>query len=416
MHYVLQTFGSAGDVYPMMGLALELQQRGHDVTLATNDHFAAIAAEYEVPFFALGTDAEYQSCINHPDLWHPQKSFRHVFTNLQPILRTQYQMLADLAQRGPLVSLTSCFGFGALLAQESLGIPAITVHLQPAVLWSDYDPPALAGMVGPRWFKSLMFRIGERFFLDPVVCPFLNAWRKELGLAPMRQTARYWHSRQGVLCLFPEWFAAPQPDWPQPLLQADFPLWNPGSDRALPAEIERFLEQGSAPLVFTPGTANRHAAKFFHAAAEACRVLKRRAIFLTSFSEQLPPPSADILHVPYVALDRVLPRAAGFVHHGGIGSTSQALLAGVPQVLMPLAHDQFDNAQRVTRLGVGLGLPASKFTASRLMLCLSRLLDDSRVVTRCQEVAALARQSRGLTRAADLIETRTVRFGSHHRT
>ncbi|MBI1347622.1 glycosyltransferase [bacterium] len=404
MHFVCQTFGSGGDVYPMLGLALELRQRGHRVTLATNGHFASLAADYDMPFYSLGTEADYQACINHPDLWHPQKSFRHVFRNLEPILRTQYAMLETFAQKGPLVSLTSCFGFGALLAREILKLPTITVHLQPAVLWSDYDPPALAGVKGPRWFKSLMFRIGERFFLDPVVCPFLNAWRKELGLPPVRQVARYWHSPDGVLCLFPEWFAPPQRDWPQPLLQADFPLWNPGSEQALPATVDLFLKQGAAPVIFTPGTANCHGRRFFEAAIEACRALGRRAILLTRFADQLPPLPHDVLHATYVPLDRLLPHAAAFVHHGGIGSTAQGLTAGVPQLIMPLAHDQFDNAQRIIRLGVGLSLPATKFTAKRLIPRLQQLLDQPQVTKQCRDVACKIQPSRGLRMAADLVE------------
>src|SRR6185436_18076529 len=115
---------------------------------------------------------------------------------------------------------------------------------QPAVLWSDLDPPGLPGVFGPRWLKSLMFRIGERFFLDPVVCPFLNAWRRDLGLPPMKQVVRWWNSPYGVLCMFPPWYAPQQPDWPANLVQTDFPLWNHQSDQQMPGDVEDFLHCG----------------------------------------------------------------------------------------------------------------------------------------------------------------------------
>src|SRR6202012_1799180 len=55
----------------------------------------------------------------------------------------------------------------------------------------------------------------------------------------------------------------------------------------------------------------------------------------------------------YVPLRALLPRCAALVHHGGIGTTAEALRAGVPQVIVPLAFDQFDNAARVRALGAG---------------------------------------------------------------
>src|SRR5262249_39414224 len=157
-----------------------------------------------------------------------------------------------------------------------------------------------------------------------------------------------------VLAMFPDWYAPPQVDWPKPLMQADFPLWNHNSDAPLPVDVQAFLDAGEPPLVFTPGSANMHGQKFFKAAVEACQQLGRRGILLTQFAEQIPAQLPDaVRHVKYVPLDRLLCRSAAFVHHGGVGSMSQAMLAGIPQIIMPLAHDQFDNATRVKNLNIG---------------------------------------------------------------
>ncbi len=207
---------------------------------------------------------------------------------MQPVLRRQYEMAEELNRTDPIIGITNCFGFGMLLAQDKLGIPVITCHLQPSVLWSDDQPPVLAGVVGPRWLRRLSFRIGERFFIDPVVCPFLNAWRHELGLPPVRKIVRWWNSRFAVLCMFPGWYAPRQADWPDQVLQTDFPLWNDASNIPLANDVCSFLDDGEAPIVFTPGTANRHAQKFFQAAIDACMNLGRRGLLLTSFQEQLP--------------------------------------------------------------------------------------------------------------------------------
>lgn len=367
--FVCSTFGSAGDVFPILGLALALRERGHDILFATNDHFRVLVESHGLPFEPLGTEADFQACISNPDLWHPQRAFGHVFRCMQPIVKRQYAIHEECAARGgDVVAISNCLGFGALLAREKLRIPLVTLHVQPAVIWSRYEPPTLPGVIGPRWLKSLMYGLGEKFVIDRTVCPFLNEWRRELGLPPVKRITRWWNSPDGIVCLFPDWFAAPQPDWPPNLFQTDFPLWNADSSDGLPPEVEAFLRSGDAPIVFTPGSANVHGHEFFTAAVEACRTLKRRGILLTGYVDQLPANLPEsIAHFHYVPLDVLLPRCAAFIHHGGIGSTSQALLAGIPQVLMPLAHDQFDNGARVEKLGVGASIPAPKFNATRLI-------------------------------------------------
>ena len=85
---------------------------------------------------------------------------------------------------------------------------------------------------------------------------------------------------------------------------------------------------------------------------------------------------------------------------------SQAMLAGIPQVLMPLAHDQFDNGARVKRLGIGEAIPSPKFTANRLTHTLARLLNSSDILNRCREIANRVSQMDGISRSADAIEAR----------
>ncbi len=358
MRILLSTFGSAGDVFPMIGLGLELQKRGHHVTLATNAHFQS--AMETLDFQALGSEEDYRKTIESPVLWHPQRSFAWIFQNLQPLLKALYELQAQYD-----AGVTTCFGFGALLAQEKLGIPVVTVHLQPSVMWSDVSPPRLAGLAGPRWLQSALYNLGERFVIDKTVLPFLNPWRASLDLPPVKRITRWWHSPRGVVCLFPEWFCPPAPDWPKPLTQCEFPLWNAPGPRAT----------AEGRIVFTPGTANVHARPFFEAADAACLLLGARALFLTPDKAQVPPGS-DWL--PYAPLHEILPTARAFVHHGGIGSVSQGLAAGVPQLLMPLAHDQFDNAERVKALRAGDSLAVKHFTGLNVAKALRNLKPFSR--------------------------------------
>lgn len=405
MHWICSTFGSHGDVFPMLGLAAELRRRGHRVTFATNGYYETMARDCGLDFEPLGTEAEIDDCIRNPDLWNPRRGFQHIVQTLRPHFRRQYEVHAQLARSGQVAAITNCLGFGAFMARDQGLLPVVTLHVQPAVIWSDLQPPTMPGLSGPRWLKRWLFRLGERLVLDKSVGEALNTWRRELHLPPIKGCVRWWNSDHGVLCMFPAWYAPPQSDWPAKLVQTDFPLWNFAADAPLDANVQQFLRKDDPPLVFTPGSANIHGKRFFQNAIEACQLLHRRGVLLTNFPEQLPDmlPST-IAHFDYVPLDQLLPQAALFVHHGGIGSTSQAMLAGIPQLLMPMAHDQFDNAARVRKLQLGSSLATEPRSGRPLADAIQQLLNSDAVQRACREAQARLAKRDGISAAAATLE------------
>jgi UDP:flavonoid glycosyltransferase YjiC (YdhE family) len=364
----------------------------------------------------LGTRDEFLALTTRPELWSPLRAFQFLYREgVSQAMRRHFQILADYRRQGPLVSISNVFGFGARVAQEKLDIPLVMLHLQPSVIWSNIAPPQVAGVFGPRWLKRWMYGVGERLVIDRAVCPSLNHWRSELGLAPVRQITRWWHSPWCVACLFPAWFAAPQPDWPPNLLQTSFPLWDERTDAPLPDGLSQFLAAGPAPIAFTPGSANVFGKPFFAAALDACRRLNCRGLLLTRFAEQLPARlPATLMHVSYAPFSLLLPRCAALVHHGGVGSLSQALAAGVPQLIVPRAHDQFDNAQRIVRLGVGQSLAHRWVSGGRLAARLRPLLESSCVAARCQELAGRLAHADGVAEMALAIEGRLEHAAPRH--
>jgi rhamnosyltransferase subunit B len=156
--------------------------------------------------------------------------------------------------------------------------------------------------------------------------------------------------------------------------------------------------------VFTPGSANQNAAAFFRAAIDASSRLKRRALLLTKFTEQVPSLPSTVHHEGYAPLSRLLPRCALLVHHGGIGTLAQALAAGVPQLTMPMGFDQPDNTARLLRLGVAKWVPPSQFTGERVAPVLDQLLTDPAVASACAKYAGLLKNDRALTRTCELLE------------
>jgi UDP:flavonoid glycosyltransferase YjiC (YdhE family) len=129
-----------------------------------------------------------------------------------------------------------------------------------------------------------------------------------------------------------------------------------------------------------------------------------RAIVVTADPRQLPSTLPDgIIHADYVPFGALLPRAAAFIHHGGIGSVSQGLRAGVPQLIQPMAFDQFDNASRVVHLGAGREILARRFRAPRVASELQSLLADTAVAAACRRVADSLIDEDGIAHACDLL-------------
>jgi rhamnosyltransferase subunit B len=411
MRVIVVALGSAGDVHPNVGLSLALKRRGHDVLLVAATVFESLAHRVGLDFRGLGTEKDYHDSVHDPNLWHPNRALSVVAKRLIiPSTREVYEIIQKERQAGEIVVAASGLNFGARLAQERLQVPLATVHLQPSILRSVHEPPVvtfpdLLGIL-PRFLRPYFYRAADRFFIDPLLAGPLNEFRRELGLAPVRRLFDRWmHSTQCVIGLFPEWFAASQPDWPPHTHLTGFPLYDESGAREVPAELSDFLTAGPAPVVFAAGSANAQAREFFQTCVDVCRRTGWRGILLSQFPDQIPAPLPEgVRHFSYVPFSQVLPRAAAFVHHGGIGTTAQAFAAGVPQLVRPLAHDQPDNATRVRRLGTGEFLRPSQYTTGRVIECLGRLMQSVNVRENCQRLKSDLSASHALERTCELIE------------
>jgi rhamnosyltransferase subunit B len=259
----------------------------------------------------------------------------------------------------------------------------------------------------PPFLKRGLFNVFDALVLDKLFAPRINRFRQSLGLPPVRKIFDRWtHSPQLNLCLFPDWFAQPQPDWPLQTQLTSFVYYDKQSENeVVPEEVNKFLDAGSPPLIFTPGTAMKHANQFFLDCIEACQLLGRRGILLTQHPEQLPAElPQSIQHFAYLPFSKILPQAAALVHHGGIGTTAQAIAAGIPQVIRPMAHDQPDNAARVEKLGIGASLSTKKFNAATLAKKIKTLITSQTVLERCKTCAERINPDQSLDETCMIIE------------
>ena len=365
MQFVVSALGSAGDVFPFIAISQALQARGHRVQMIASPYFEARIVHAGIEFTPLGAPGEFESLVQRPELWHPRRGLLVLLDELLKRLPEAFAVTAAISRPRDTVLVGSSLSWGLRLVQEHSGLPAATVHLSPICLPSVTRPsvlPALGDLSWlPVWALRALQSAAERLLVDRWVAPRLNRLRAGLGLAPVQRVLSRWmHSPDLVIGAWPDWFASPQPDWPAQTQTSGFPLFHESSHHGggeLDLSLEAFLAAGPAPIGITPGSAMAHGAAFFAKAVDACASLGQRALLISPFRDQLPAIlPAGAIHVPYAPFSALLPRLSALVHHGGIGTSAQALAAGIPQLVVPFAYDQFDNAARLRRLGVAVTL------------------------------------------------------------
>ncbi|SAL66658.1 UDP-glucoronosyl and UDP-glucosyl transferase [Caballeronia udeis] len=393
---IITAIGSAGDVHPFIGIARTLAQRGHRIVFCTHPQFAELAEDNGFVFVPIGTWDEYASAMLNPALWDPRTSFKTLWNLIAPSIRPHFNTLAALTTPDT-VLVGSLWAFAARLMQEVHGTPYVSVQVSPSTLLSASAPPTHKRLTVPIWLpravRAKCLALIETSVLDKACGPALNDVRATLGLPPASRILGQWlHSPDGVLCLFPDWFAPPQPDWPRNHLMAGFPLFNDVSTAAIDDELKAFIASGARPVVFTPGSTQIDQRAYFDAVDEAVRRTGVRAIVLSRGARARWTEDSNLTARDFVPMSTLLQHCAAIVHHGGIGTAALAFAAGIPQVVTPFAHDQFDNAQRVAKSGCGLRIdgPAS---GRALAAAIKRVTTDPLVARYCAHVRWLLDRS-----------------------
>ncbi len=418
---VLNTFGSFGDVHPYLALGLELRRRGHAPLIATMEIYREKIESAGLEFAPVRPNIP-QPKEQDPRLiekiMDPKNGPKFLMEELVfPAVRDSYHDLLAAVDSAHLLVTHPAAPAGPLVGRKT-GMTWISTVLAPMSFFSAYDPP-----VPPFWQWTKVFsKLGPRvmkFLLELSKSGYkakaVDDFRAELGLPdhgnPMFDGQ---HSPTLVLALFSRLFAAPQPDWPRNTEVTGFCYYD-DRDAQLPAELSDFLESGPAPIVFTLGSSAVWVARgFFRESIAAAQSLGQRAVLLVGDERNHPGPLPDgMIAVDYVGYQSLMPRASVVVHHGGVGTTSHGLLAGVPTLIVPFAFDQSDNAEHAQRLGVSRTVYREKYRAPRVANELSKLLREPEYARRASEVSRQLKQENGPARASDLIERVLAGTRSH---
>lgn len=409
---VLATIGSLGDIHPMMALAIELKARGHLPIIATSEAYRRKIENAGIDFHPLRPDLSPQDpeILRHvTDLKNgPEYIVRSIF---MPNLCDTYEDLLSVARQCDLM-LAGETVFAAPLVSERLQLKWASVILSPSSFFSVLDPPVIPVLPfsrqlykAPVFVHKLIARLAKT--TSKTWCQPLFELRRELGLS-ITQDPLFEDKFSPFLnlALFSPVIGKPQRDWPSSTKQTGFLFYdaaNESSDGQ--RELDEFLQAGEAPVIFTLGSAAVHAANdFYEISIKAIKQLNRRAIVLTGnnkLKEALPDSIAAFNYLPF---SNTLEHASCLVHQGGVGTTAQALCAGIPQLVVPYSLDQPDNASRVERLGCAMTLNRYQYRIDKLATSLQRLLNKSDIASTAEGIATQVKNENGLEQTIRAIE------------
>jgi rhamnosyltransferase subunit B len=409
---LLATTGSLGDLHPILAIGLGLKKRGHIAVLATSNKYREKVIHAGLEFASMGPHLTTPSADLIREIFDARKGpVRLIRQYLYPAVPAAYSEVVE-ALRGCDLVVTHPITFAAQIAAEKLAMPWVSTVTAPFSLPSRYDPPVYAPApflaklrsLGPG-VNGLLLQLGKagvRPWMKPII-----EFRGSQGLPPGEDPLfDGQHSPECVLAMFSRVMAEPQADWPPQARVIGFPFYDQAEHgQELDPELERFLESGPPPVVFTLGSsAVFDPGTFYQESVQAVRRLGRRAVLLVgtnTIAGPLPAGTAAFAYAPY---SKILPRAACVVHQGGIGTCGQALAAGKPMLIMPYAFDQPDNAARLQRLGVARTVRRKKYTAQRASAELDRLLSDVGYSRKAAEVARFVNTEDAVQAACDAIE------------
>lgn len=413
---VFATMGSWGDLFPTIGLAKAMAARGHGVRLATTSAYASLVEDEGLRFVPVGPRFGPEEFAADPAILDGRQGgyagFLHLFrTVVFPNLISWVEDLRDALENADLL-VSHPTVLASPIAAELTRTRWATFSVFPGLIPSEHTLPSptrtrLPGGPAGRAMRRGAWRTARwniRRSFDPPV----NAARASFGLPPARD-ALFLPVRSGYpyfVGASPRVVHAP-PDWPPNIQLTGFFAWDTPRSYGPPDLAEEFFRAGPEPILVTLGGSSAvDPQQFYPNAVTATRRLGHRALVLggpTPAPIRLGP-STDTCVLPFAPLSQVAPRCRAAIHHGGIGTTTGLLAAGLPQLIVPRGFDQPQTALRMSRLGVATITPWARASAPALERDLANLLSAEKYRDNASSIATSLRQERGLDTAADAIE------------
>ena len=406
--------GSRGDVQPYVALGKGLKDAGHTVGVLTSSDFQTMVLEQGLQFLDLGGNIQSVA-----------QSMQGLLEegNFLKILASMGKTAKQLANQAAFSGLAACqdtdliiSGLGGLFTglalAEKLGKPFIQAYYYPFTPTQDF-PNAVAPMPPggvPRWANRLTHRLVQQMMWQNFRAADTQSRRQVLKLPPaplrgpfanlkkQKQTILYGYSPQVIP--FPR-------DWEDFIHVTGYWFLDPPSGWEAPVDLVNFIQSGPPPVYIGFGSmVNSKSGETTRLVLKALERTGQRGVLSAGWGglkkEALPETVFMIDSLPFSWL---FPQMAAVVHHGGAGTTSMGLWAGVPSIVTPFMGDQPFWGQRVYELGVGpQPIPLRNLTVDRLAEAIDLAVSDTSMRAKAARLGEQIRAENGVARAVEIIE------------
>ena len=366
MRVCILTLGSRGDVQPYVALARGLDAAGYSTALLAAPSFRSFIEANGVEWRSFDTgdprallqSEEARSLVR--GMANPVRLVREMTRLIEPLLEKGYtEAWQNTADADAILVAPTALPLAPAL-HERRGTPFACAFLQPGHATREFGSWILPDP--PRWLPfrgsvcRLTYKIGWQLLFNLVGRAYDRARQQVLGLPPGRNPfAALERERWPTLYGFSRSVVPRPADWGPEVELAGYwfldrdPSWRP------PAELEVFLDAGPPPICVGFGSMpSPDPTALTREVLGALELAGQRGVLLSGWGAlagvELPKTVFALEAAPH---DWLFPRMAAVVHHGGAGTTSAALRAGVPSLVVPFIADQWFWGGRVAALGAG---------------------------------------------------------------
>lgn len=415
MRFLLSSFGSAGDVRPVLSVGHALARAGHEVVCVLDPAWCRVAeVQYGLSAVPFGQPWDPREIARHPEWLDPKSGSLRMLTDLviprtPELVRAARRVAADLR---PDAILGHHISFGLPWVANELEIPWIMCAVAPSSWPSIEDPNLYPGMPDRDRYPKWTIRLGSAAatkMINRTIDPAINAVRRDLGLKPQKHTMLQGQfSRRLNLGLWSQHFRPAAGDDPKRSQIVGFPDPVAGDNDASPLfdQLKQARADGARLIAWTLGTTALHAGgshrdRFIEVARAGGFV----PVVLTGDAQASERLTRDgVIAANYAPHDPLFRHVDLVVHHAGIGTSAAVMRSGVTSVAIPFTHDQPDNARRMRRLGLAAVIRPKSRDSDRFPSALAAAISAADSPDIRENASAFARSLHGETFAANVIQ------------
>lgn len=417
MKIILATYGSIGDLQPLLTLSLALKERGHEVLLCAQPEDADRVKNQQCPYYPLGSNLmEFGKQLN-VDGPH-QKSLIALNASilfLRQEIRNQFECLTTIVNQADII-LWAPAAYALPSLAEYFHKPHRFLAICPQSIPSSHHPYFhISNQQMPRWMNIFTWWFGYQF--ENIACKrVINEERAKLGMPPIREIYDYKLGDEVLVASDPILGRIPS-DYKHPCVQLGY--FHASAKGELDRDLQNYIAAGPKPVYIGFGSmiTEKYAKKFTVFVRQVAQATQHRLVIagVADTHGEIAKGCYAVGHVPHSLL---FPQMSAIVHHGGAGTTATAARAGVPQIIIPHFFDQFYWGRQIFLLGLG-PLPIKRWvlTVPRLKNAIQECLANPSFQRRATDIAYRLREQDPLGNAVAYIESigRDTRFSHSKR-